>query len=144
MSAFSNHLEEKIVQFFLQKNAAAVQSPSQTYLALFTNSQLTAGTATDAMGDSGANPAFEEPTYGDYARKSVDWTNIASGQTKNNSAISFDANNSAGPVTITGIGVYDALTGGNLLLWAKLTTEKELANGDTISFAENAIVFTID
>ena len=47
-------------------------------------------------------------------------------------------------VTVTGIGVYDALTGGNLLMWSKLVTSKELANGDTISFANNAIVFTIN
>lgn len=137
MSAFSNYLEEKIVQFFLQENTANVTTPGQTYLALFTNAELTNNTATDAT-------TFTEPTYNAYARKAVDWTNIASGATKNNAAISFDANDGANPVTITGIGVYDALTSGNLLLWSKLTTAKELANGDTISFAENAIVFTLD
>ena len=137
MSAFSNYLEEKIVQFFLQENTANVTTPGQTYLALFTNSELSAGTATDAT-------VFAEPEYSNYARKAVDWTNIASGATKNNAAIGFDANDGASPVTITGIGVYDALTSGNLLLWSPLTTAKELANGDTISFAENAIVFTIN
>jgi hypothetical protein len=135
MSAFSNYLEEKIVQFFLQKNTANVTSPGQCHLALFTNASPEAWT--DAT-------VFAEPDYTAYARKTVDWTNIASGQTKNNTAVGFDANDAPSPVTITGIGVYDALTSGNLLLWAPLTTAKELANGDTISFAENAIVFTIN
>lgn len=135
MSAFSNYLEEKIVQFFLQENTAGVTTPGQVYLALFTNASPEAWT--DAT-------VFAEPVYAAYARKAVDWTNISSGQTKNNGAIGFDANNGASPVTITGIGVYDALTVGNLLLWAPLTTSKELANGDTISFAENAIVFTLN
>ncbi len=135
MSAFSTYLEEKIVQFFLQENAASVTTPGQCYLALFTNASPESWTD---------DTVFAEPEYNAYARKAVDWTNIASGQTKNNAAVSFDANDGASPVTITGIGVYDALTAGNLLLWAPLTTAKELANGDTISFAENAIVFTID
>lgn len=135
MSAFSNYLEEKIVQFFLQENVANVSTPGQLYLALFTNASP--GGWTDAT-------TFTEPVWSAYARKAIDFTNIASGATKNNGAISFNANDGANPVTINGVGVYDALTSGNLLLWAALTTPKELANGDTISFAENAIVFTLN
>lgn len=136
MSAFSNYLEEAIVKYFLQCDDAQA-NPTSTFLALFTNSELTAGTATDAT-------TFAEPTYNAYARKAITFTNYAAGVTKNVSVIGFDANDEASPVTITGIGVYDAETDGNLLLWSKLVTAKELAQGDTISFAANAIQFTID
>ena len=134
MSAFSNYLEEAIIKYFLQCDDQQA-NPTATYLALFTNSSPE--TWTDAT-------SFTEPTYGAYARKAIGFTNYAAGQTKNNGAIGFEPNNAASPVTIYGIGVYDSLTTGNLLLWAPLTTAKELANGDTISFAENAIVFTIN
>jgi len=134
MSAFSNYMEEAIVKYFLQCDDAQA-NPTNTYLGLFTNASPESWTD---------DTVFAEPTYGNYARQEINFTNYASGQTKNDGVIGFPGNDDVSPVTVTGIGVYDALTDGNLLMWSKLVTSKELANGDTISFANNAIVFTIN
>ena len=128
--AFSNYMEEKIVEVL---RGTTFTAPANTYLALFT-----------AVADGEAG-TVTEASYTNYARQEATWTAISSGQTKNAATITFPANgNVADSVTITHIGVYDNSSGGNLLLYSDLTTSKTLAPGDVLSFAGNAIVFTIN
>ena len=63
--------------------------------------------------------------------------------TSNAKALTFPANNGAGAVTVTHIGVYDASTGGNLLYHSPLTQAKTLQVGDVISFAVGSITVTL-
>ena len=51
------------------------------------------------------------------------------GQTSNAATITFPAP-SASWGSIVAIGIFDASTGGNLLLWGPLTTAKTVNNGD--------------
>lgn len=128
--AFTNYTEEKIVEVLRGTNWTA---PSKCYLALFT-----------AVADGEAG-TVTETTYTDYARQEITFTAISSGATANASTITFPANGEAvSSVTITHIGVYDSLTTGDLLLYSDLTTSKTLAPGDVLSFAANAIVFTLN
>jgi hypothetical protein len=131
MGAFSDYLEGKIVEHFLRNNSTA--SPTTVYMALFES-------------DPGEASAGTETSYTNYARQSCTWTAIdASGQTKNAATITFPANgNASASVTITHIVVYDAVSAGNRLFYAQLSSSKTLAPGDVLSFAANAVVFTLD
>ena len=131
MGAFSNYMEEKIIEHFLRNNA--VSPPTTVYIGLFES-------------EPGEAAAGTEASYQGYARQAVTWTPLDSnGQTKNVAAVTFPANgNPAANVTITHLVVFDALTDGNRLLHAKLSAPKTLSPGDVLSFASNAIVFGLD
>ena len=131
MGAFSNYMEEKIVEHFLRNNA--ITPPATVYLALFES-------------DPGEATAGTETAFTSYARQSSTWTALdANVQTKNSATITFPANgNASASVTITHICLFDAATNGNRLLYAQLSAPKTLSPGDVLSFAANAIVFGID
>lgn len=132
MSAFSNYLEEQIINHWLLNVPAS--SPTAVYLALFTE-------------DPAENASGAEATYVNYARQQASWTNydVANGQTKNSAAITFPANgNSTADVTVTHAAIFDALTTGNMLLYGPLASPKTLAVGDVLSFAASALTLTVD
>lgn len=131
MGAFSNYMEEKIVEHFLRGNA--ITPPASVYVALFES-------------DPGEAAGGTQTAYTGYARQLSTWTALdTNGQTKNVSAITFPANgNASAPVTITHIALFDAATNGNRLMYAALTAPKTLSPGDVLSFAANALVFGLD
>ena len=131
MSAFSNYLEEKIVEHFLRNNS--VSPPATVYIGLFESNPGEAAGGT-------------ETAYTNYARQSATWTSIdANGQTKNGATVTFPANgNASASVTITHLCLFDAATAGNRLFYAALTAPKTLSPGDILSFATNAVVFGLD
>ena len=131
MGAFSDYLEDKIVEHFLRNNAVA--SPVTVYLALF-------------QSDPGEAAGGTETAYTNYARQASTWTaKDASGQTKNSATITFPANgNASASVAITHAAIYDAAVGGNRLLYGPLAATKTLEVGDVLSFAANALTLTID
>ena len=131
MGAFSNYMEEKIVEHFLRNNA--ITPPATVYVALFES-------------DPGEATAGTETSFTGYARQASSWTALdANGQTKNSAALTFPANgNASASVTITHIALYDAASAGNKLMYAQLSAPKTLSPGDVLSFAANAIVFGLD
>ena len=131
MGAFSNYMEEKIVEHFLRNNA--ITPPTTVYVALFES-------------DPGEATGGTETAYTGYARQSSTWTALdTNGQTKNVGALTFPANgNASAGVTITHLALYDAATNGNRLFYAQLSASKTLSPGDVLSFAANAIVFGLD
>lgn len=131
MSAFSNYLEAKIVDFWLRSTTQT--PPSGVYLALFQD-------------NPGEDAGGTETGYTNYARQEAVWTPLDSnGQTKNDAAITFPANgNASSDVTISHAAIFDAATTGNMLLYGPLASPKTLAPGDVLSFAANALTLTID
>ena len=131
MTAFSNYLEQQIVEHFLRNNG--ITSPTTVYLALFES-------------DPGEDGSGTETSYTNYARLAATWTALdGSGQTQNTGSISFAANgNASASVTITHAAIFDALTTGNMLLYGPLATSKVLAVGDVLSFAANALTLTLN
>ena len=81
MGAFSNYLEEKIVEHFLRNNA--ITPPTTVYVALFES-------------DPGEATAGTETAYTGYARQAATWTALdANGQTKNVGALTAAATSAA-------------------------------------------------
>lgn len=140
MSKFSNYTEEKIIQTTLRGQAFPV--PSGTFLALFTADPTDANITANEVGVA-AWPSYVRQDAAAGGAIDTGWTAPSDGVSSNAKAITFPANNGAGAVTVTHIGIYDAATGGNLLYHAPLTAAKTLQIGDVISFAVGSITVTV-
>lgn len=134
MSKMSDYLEVELRKHIFR--TGSFTKPSALYVSLHT------ADPTDA-----ANGA--EVSGGSYARVQRDpldanWTGASStnGVTDNAAAITFPSP-TANWGTITHFGIWDASSGGNLLVHGALTTPKTVNNGDAApSFATGALVIT--
>jgi hypothetical protein len=122
----SDYLENKLIDHFL--GTTTFTKPSAVYVALFTVAPNDAGGGTEVTG-------------GSYARQTATFTAAASGATSNDSNIDFTNMPAA---TTVAIGIYDALTSGNLLLWGTLTANKTTDAGDTLRIATGDLDISID
>lgn len=112
------------------------QSPSAIgtlYFALYTANPTDAGGGTEVSG-------------GSYARVGVtnNTTNFptASSQTSSNASLISFTTATANWGTITAVGVFDASTSGNLLMWGPLSVSKTINNGDQFKIAIGNATFT--
>lgn len=140
MSKFSNYTEANIIETTLRGTAFPV--PAGTYLALFTADPTDANTTANEV-QVAAWPAYVRQDCAAGGAINTGWAAPSDGVTSNAKALTFPANNGAGAVTVTHIGIYDASTGGNLLYHAPLTASKTLQVGDVISFAIGSITVTV-
>ena len=125
--SFSNFLETEILDHVFGGNAYT--APSTLYLALYTAAPSDAGGGTEVSGAS-------------YARQSAAMT--VSGDTATTSAsIEFPAAGGSWG-TITHIGVFDALSGGNLLAYGSLGTSKTIETGDIFRIPAGSLDITLD
>ena len=122
----SNYLENKLIDHFL--GTTTYTKPSAVYVALYTVEPSDAGGGTEVTG-------------GSYARQTATFTAASSGATSNNANIDFTGMPAA---TVVAIGVFDALTSGNLLLHGTLTTNKTTDAGDTLRIATGDLDISID
>lgn len=140
MSKFSNYTEGNIIETTLR--GAAFPVPSNVYVALFTADPTDANTTANEV--QVANwPAYVRKDAAVGAAISTGWTANSNGVSSNAKVITFPANDGAGAVTVTHVGLYDASTGGNLLYHAPLVASKTLQVGDVLSFAIGSLVVTV-
>ena len=143
MSAMSDYLENKIVDHIFRNRAYAV--PATIYVALFTAAPSDSGGGTEVTGGAyarvlvGPSDTAWAATQGGTPASASSGTG---GLTDNGSVITF-ATPTANWGSITHMGIFDALTAGNLLLWGALTTAKTVNNGDPApTFAAGALDVT--
>jgi len=127
MSAMSNYLETKVLDYVLRNTAD--WAPAAIYLALHT-----ADPAEDASG--------AEVSGGSYARQAITFNaaHATAGTIDNSSAEEFTT---MPAVTVSHIGIWDAASSGNLLFYGAVTASKAVGAGDTISLAAGALVITL-
>lgn len=155
MAAMSDFLENKLIDWLMRgqaigitgASAAAGTGPTNLYFGLLTAAPSDAGGGTEVTGGSYARVTVAS-TLANWAGTHGAGTTVAStgttGTTSNNNAITFPAP-TANWGLVTHFGVYDASSGGNLLLWGALTVSKTINNGDAApSFAAAAFSFQID
>lgn len=129
MSSMSDYLEDALINLTLR--AQAFTAPATLYLALFT------ADPSEAAGNA------NEVDAAWYARKATgSWSAPSGGVSSNDAAITFNAVTGSA-VTVTHVGIYDALTSGNRLYQAPLLQSKTLDVGDVMSFAIGAITVTM-
>jgi len=122
----TNYLENKLIDHFL--GTTTYTKPTSVYIALFT---VTPG---EAAGGT-------EVTGGSYARQSCAFNAAASGATENTSNVDFEDMPAA---TTVAIGIFDASTVGNMLLYGALTVNKTTDAGDTLRIAIGDLDISID
>jgi hypothetical protein len=130
--SFSDFWEDEILDHIFNKGAYT--APANIYV----------GLSTADPGDDAAGLA--EPVGNAYARVSTagaDWNVATAGLIDNVNAVTFpEATGSWG--TITYVGLFDALSGGNLLGSGALTVGKAIVANDTAQFAAGDLDVTLD
>ena len=127
MTAASNYLENKLLDHTL--GTASFTMPSTVYLACFTSDPTDAGSGTEVSGSG-------------YSRQAITFGAASGGSTTNSSAETFTA--SGGNFgTISHIGIYDASTSGNLLVYGALNSSKTINDGESIVFSIGSITVAL-
>ena len=140
MAAMSNYMENHFWDWLLR--AQTFTPPATVYIGLFTATPTASGGGTEVSGGSYARIGVTSALANWAGTQGAGTTTAStgtSGTTSNNGSITFAAPTANWGV-ITGIGIYDALTSGNLLFYGNLTTSKTVNNGDAApSFAAAAL-----
>ena len=127
--SFSNFLETEILDHVFA--GAAYTAPTTHYLALYTAAPGETGGGTEVSATGTA-----------YARQSVAFT--TTGNTTSNTAAVEYATATASYGTVTHVGVFDAVTAGNLMAYAALTTSKLIDSGDVFRVPAADLDITLD
>lgn len=129
MAALSDDAEALLLDWLMTTGTAT--RPTAWYVALYTA----------APSDSGGGT---EVSTGGYARQSVTFAAATSpgGTTSNTGTVSFTASG-ADYGLVTHIGIFDAVSGGNLLWHGAMTASKTIADGDTLEFSVGNIDLTL-
>lgn len=127
MAEMSNYLENALINATLR--ATTYTAPATVYVGLFTTDPTDAGSGTEVSG-------------GSYARQSATFTAPANGVTTSNADITFpQATGNWG--TVGWIGLFDALTTGNLLYHTALDASKTIETGDIFKISSGNLSVTL-
>ena len=125
--SFTNFLETEILDHVFA--GAAYTAPTTKYIGLFTAAPGETGGGTEVSGSAYARQSMAFATSGDT--------------TSNSAAVEFPtATGSWG--TITHVGIFDALTSGNLMVYATLTASKAIASGDVFRVPSGDLDITLN
>ena len=145
MANFTNYAENKIVDAVFRGQALGV--PATWYFGLLTSVSSDTGPGTEVSGGNYARVAVTANLTNFAGTQGAGSTTVSSGTgatTSNNNAITFPTP-SANWGQIVGIGVFDAVSGGNMWMYAPLTNAKNVNNGDPAPlFPAAAFSFQVD
>ena len=126
MAALSNFAENEMLDHML--GTGAYTAPTNVFLGLFTSDPTDAGSGTEKSGDA-------------YARQDINFGASSGGVATSSGVVTFPpATGSWG--TITHLGIFAAVSSGNLLFHGALTASKAIASGDVFQVANGAITIT--
>jgi len=131
MGSFSDYWENEILDHLFGKGA---YTPPTIYV----------GLSTADPGDDGSG--LSEPAGNGYARAATsagDWGAASGGSLDNAGAIQF-AEATAAWGTVTHFALFDAASGGHLLIHGALTQSKAVGGGDAVRFAAGDITVSLD
>lgn len=127
MAEMSNYLENALINATLRNTSYT--SPATVYVALFTSDPTDAGSGTEVSG-------------GSYARQSASFAAPSNGASATNADITFPtATGTWG--TVGWIGIYDNVSGGNLLYHTALDSSKTIETGDILKIASGNLTVTL-
>lgn len=124
--ALTNYAETALLAALLGEQAFT--SPTTVYLALFT-------TATDDAGGG------TEVTGGSYARQPISFDPVVSGATVSSADVSFVDLPAA---TITHGALFDAETGGNMLMHNVLVPSQSVIAGATLTLSAGSVSASLE
>lgn len=145
MSMFTDYFENKLIDQIFRGQAYTF--PATLYAGLLTAAPSDSAAGTEVSGGSYARVAVTGSLANWAGTQSAGSTAASSGTggtTSNNNSITFPAP-TANWGTVTHWGLYDASSGGNLLMYGSLTASKTVNNGDAApSYAAAALSLQID
>jgi hypothetical protein len=128
MAEFTNYLENKLLDHVL--NNASFTSPTTVYVGLFTAAPTDTTSGTEVTG-------------GSYARQVLSVSTASEGVVTSDADVNFpQATGNWG--TIVALGIHDADTSGNLLMYTDLTTSKTIETGDILKVSSGSLTVTLD
>ena len=129
MAGFSDYLEDKVLDHVF--GGTAYTAPSTLYVALYTVAPTDTGGGTEVSG-------------GGYVRKTAAFTVSGTNPTtaSNSAAVEYPTA-TANYGTVVAVGIFDALSGGNLLAYANLDTSKVVSTGDVFRFNSGDLDITL-
>jgi len=127
MSEMSNYLENALINVTLRNTAYT--APSAVYVALFTSDPTDAGSGTEVTG-------------GSYARTAATFGAPSNGVSVTTADVTFPTCTVAWG-TVGWIGIYDALTTGNLLYHTPLDVSKTIDAGDIFKISSGNLSVTL-
>jgi hypothetical protein len=127
MSEISNYLENALINGTLR--ATTFTAPAAVYVSLHTADPTDAGTGTEVSG-------------GSYARQAATFGAPSNGASTTTADITYPQA-TAGYGTVTHIGIFDALTTGNLLYHSPLNTSKTIDTGDIFKITSGSLTVTL-
>ena len=129
MAALSDYAEKLLLDWSMTTGSAT--RPTEWYVALYTVAPSDSGGGTEVSGSG-------------YAREAVtfDAADTPGGTTSNTGAVSFTASGGSFG-TVVAIGIFDAVTSGNLLWHGTMTASKTVDDGDTLEFSIGNIDLTL-
>lgn len=139
MTALSDYLEAELLDHIF--NAAFTTTAGDTFVGLFTTATADDGSGTEVSG-------------GSYARKEVNPNGGASptwdlaavdapGYTVDNADDIVFVTATGDWTTVTHVGIFDAVTAGNMLVHGALTASKAVGSGDTFQFDAGDLDITL-
>ena len=130
MSSFTDYTENLVLNWLLTTNSAT--RPTAWYVGLFTAAPSDTGGGTEVSGNG-------------YARKATGTMTITGTTTTatNAAAIEFDPASGGNWGTLTHAAIFDALTTGNMLAWAPLTTSRTINDGDVFRVPASSLTVTL-
>ena len=127
--SLSNSFETSTLTWLLTTGSPSPARPTAWYLALYTVAPTDAGGGTEVSGTA-------------YVRKAATFT-VSGDTASNNAAVEWPtAGGSWG--TVVAVGVFDALSGGNLIAYGALTTNKTIDTGDVFRIPAGDLDITLD
>ena len=129
MAGFSDYLEDKVLDHVF--GGTSYTAPGTLYVALYTVAPSDTGGGTEVSG-------------GAYVRKTATF-NVSgtSPTTATNAAAVEYPTATANYGTVVAVGVFDALTSGNLLAYANLDASKVVSSGDVFRFDAGGLDITL-
>jgi hypothetical protein len=125
--SLTNTFETRVLEWLL--TAGSPTRPTAWHVGLFTAAPGEAGGGTEVSG-------------GSYARQAISFT-VTGNLATNSATIEWPAA-TASWGTITHAAVFDASTGGNMILYAALTTSRAVGSGDVFRFPAGDFDVTLD
>ena len=128
MAEFSNYLEAKLLNHVLRNTSYT--SPTTTYVGLFTAAPSDTASGTEVSG-------------GSYARQVLSVSTATEGIVTSSGDLTFPQA-TANWGTVTHIGILDAITSGNLLMYTALNTAKTIETDDILKISSGNLTITLD
>ena len=124
MAALSDYLENALIEHLFRNTNYT--RPANIYVALYTAAPNDAGGGTEVSGGSYARQAIATGA-------SSGWDAASGGATANTATVTFPTA-TASWGTVTHVGLFDAVTSGNLLMHGALSASQAVNNGNIFRF----------